>query len=48
MCDNEKIAYDEGVEAGNLGYEDLANPYPFGSDEAMSWEDGRSSVENDE
>ena len=41
-------AYNEGVEAGHNGDNDGDNPYPVGSDEAMDWQDGLSSVQNDE
>jgi len=41
-------AYLAGVDAGIAGATDADNPYPIGSDEAMDWEDGRSSTETDE
>lgn len=37
----------EGQEAGRNGANDSDNPYPNGSDEAMDWFDGLSSVQDD-
>lgn len=44
----DSTAYLECVDAGIAGATDSNNPYPIGSDEAMDWEDGRSSAETDE
>ena len=38
-------AFSEGEEAGLAGQVDSDNPYEIGTDEAMDWEDGRSSME---
>jgi|GEM_PF-4284512 len=48
---NEEVdsdAYLSGIDAGIAGATDSENPYAIGSDEAMDWEDGRSSRVNDE
>jgi hypothetical protein len=47
MTNNEEDAYTRGVEDGNNNCEDSENPYPIGSDEAMSWYDGWSSTQFD-
>jgi len=41
-------AYLEGVDAGIAGATDADNPYEIGSDEAMDWEDGRASQEEED
>lgn len=41
-----EAAFEEGREAGLGGANDADNPHPIGSDEAMSWEDGRSEGES--
>ena len=38
----------EGREAGLAGQNDGDNPYPIGSDEAMDWEDGRASIDEED
>ncbi len=39
MVDFDAI-YEEGQEAVWAGLQESDNPYPIGSDEAMSWNDG--------
>ena len=39
-------AYEDGREAFRLGLNDLDNPHPTGSDEAMDWFDGLCDEEN--
>ena len=38
-------AFNDGHEAGMDGATDAENPYRIGTDEAMSWEDGRAAGE---
>ncbi len=40
--------YYEGRQAFFDGDNDLNNPYPIGSDEAMDWFDGLTDEENDQ
>lgn len=44
----ESDAYIEGREAGLARQMDVDNPYPIGSDEAMDWEDGRTSQNSED
>jgi hypothetical protein len=36
--------YAEGVEAAMSGLSDTDNPYPIGTDDHLSWNDGYNSV----
>ena len=40
-------AYEEGQEAAWSGMAETDNPYPIGSDEAMSWFDGFNDPRSD-
>ena len=45
MTKQENDQWLEGYDAGMAGANDLDNPYELGSDEGMSWEDGRFAFE---
>ncbi len=45
MSESEKIAWQEGFDAFDKGKSDTANPYPIGSNEHLSWNDGYLEAE---
>lgn len=45
---NDNDPYAEGADARLAGQSETANPYPFATDDHLSWNDGWASVDDED